>query len=289
MYRRPYWRRIMEKVEDYVTHGSNMQRRDAQDVVEEFTYELSKMRGRCLDVGSGPGYITKEMLLPMLPRDAEIVGADISQPMVNYARQKYSDERLSYIVLDIEASELPSDQVEQYDNVVSFYCLHWCNDMWRAFENIYKLLRPNGKALMMFLGYHCGFNAYLRIKQDPRYQSYVQDAGRYVPYFQRTMSKDVRASLRKMLEDVGFAILHCSKREKSYQYSAQSLKNHVIAVNPFIKRIPDDMKDEFVDHLVSEIMSQNVLIPLKSKNSQEEHGIVLRYDLLIAYVQKPVV
>lgn len=275
----------MEMVEDYVSEGSNMQRRDAQDVVEEFSFELSKMRGRCLDIGSGPGDITKEMLLPILPHDTEVVGADISQAMVNYARKYSDDKRLSYIVLDIE-TELPSDQVEQYDNAVSFYCLHWCNDIWRALENIYKLLRPNGKALMMFLGYHCGFNAYLRLKQNPRYQSYLQDARRYVPYFQRRMCKDVRASLRKMLEDVGFEILHCSKREKTYQYSKQSLKNHVCAVNPFIKRFPDDMKDEFVDNLISEIMSQNVLIPLKSKNSEQEY-IILKYDLLIAYVQKP--
>lgn len=52
-----------------------------------------------------------------------------------------------------------------------------------------------------------------------------KDARRYVPYFQRRMCKDIRASLRKMLEDVGFEILHCSKREKSYQYSKQSLKS----------------------------------------------------------------
>lgn len=139
----------MEMVEDYVSEGSTMQRRDAQEVVDEFSFELSKMRGRCLDIGSGPGDITKEMLLPILPHDAEVVGvwmkilitwsfltghlagADISQAMVNYARMKYSDDkRLSYIVLDIETSELPSDQVEQYNNVVSFYCLHWCNDIW---------------------------------------------------------------------------------------------------------------------------------------------------------------
>lgn len=31
-----------------------------------------------------------------------------------------------------------------------------------------------------------------------------------------------------MLEDVGFEILHCSKREKSYQYSKQSLKSKIL-------------------------------------------------------------
>ncbi|KYM78453.1 Putative methyltransferase 235L [Atta colombica] len=304
----------MEMVEDYVS-GSNMQRRDAQDVIDEFNCELSNMRGKCLDIGSGPGNITKELLLPILPHDAEVVGADISEAMVNYASQKYNDEkRLSFVILDIETSELPSDQVEQYDNAVSFYCLHWCNDIWRALQNIYKLLRPNGKALVMFLGYHSGFEAYLQLKQYPRYQSYLQaliikinktrltimltlnsnacilffkDACRYVPYFQRRMCKDVRASLRKMLEDVGFEILHCSKREKSYHYSKQSLKNHVCAVNPFMKRLPDDMKSEFIDNLLNEIMNQNVLIPLKSKSKSSQEYLILRYYLLIAYVQKP--
>lgn len=275
-------------VEDYVNEGSSMQRRDAEDVVQEFSYELSKMRGKVLDVGSGPGNFTKNILLPILPNDTEVVGADISETMVNYARKYSSDKRLSYVVLDIETSDLPSDQVGQYDNAVSFYCLHWCNDIWRAFDNVYKLLRQNGKAIMMFIGQHFGFEAYLRLKQNPRYQSYLQDAPRYVPYFQRRKCKDVRASLRKMLQEIGFEILHCSQREKSYQYSKQSLKNHVCAVNPFIKRMPDDLKGEFVDNLLSEIMSQNVLIPLQNKNDEEEY-VVLRYYLLIAYVQKPAV
>ncbi|KAL6260400.1 hypothetical protein P5V15_007927 [Pogonomyrmex californicus] len=271
----------MEMVKDYV-EGSTMQRRDAVDIIEEFSSELSKVQGKCLDIGSGPGDITKDLLLPLLPHDVEVVGADISQAMVNYARQNNNDERLSYIVLDIEG-RIPKEQIGQYDYVTSFYCLHWSKDLWRAFKNIYKLLRPNGKALVMFLGFHCGFEAYIRLGQNPRYEFYLQDARRYVPYFQRKMCKNMRASLRKMLEDIGFEILHCSKREKSYQYSNQSLKNHVLAVNPFIKRIPDNMKSEFVDNLISEILSQNVLTPLDSKNNE----LVLRYYLLIAYIKKP--
>jgi len=61
-------------------------------------------------------------------------GADVSQTMVNYARQKHSEKRLSYIVLDIETSELPNDQIGQYENIFSFNCLHWCNDMWYFFD-----------------------------------------------------------------------------------------------------------------------------------------------------------
>ncbi|KAL0109382.1 hypothetical protein PUN28_014452 [Cardiocondyla obscurior] len=273
------------EVENYMGGGSDMQHRDALDVVQEFSYELSKMSGKCLDIGSGPGDITKDMLLPMLGENAEIVGADVSQAMVNYARKNYCDsKRLSYMVLNIETSELPADQIGKYDNALSFYCLHWCNDLRRAFENIYKLLRPNGKALTMFIGRHGGFNAYTELQQVPKYRSYLQDAHLYVPYFQRRLCTDIRGSLREMLADIGFEILHCSTREKSYKYSQQSLKDHILAINPFLKRIPEDMKSDFINHLVYKVINKNALIPFK-KNVNDH--VILRYDLLIAYVQKP--
>jgi len=64
----------MEMAEDYVNKGNTMQRRDAQDIIDEFGTELKKMRGKCLDIGSGPGDITKKMLLPILPHDAKVIG-----------------------------------------------------------------------------------------------------------------------------------------------------------------------------------------------------------------------
>lgn len=67
-----------------------------------------------------------------------LLGADISQEMINYARKNYADKRLSYIIMDIE-SDLPSDEIEYYDNSVSFYCLHWCKDI-RYFLNIFYLM-----------------------------------------------------------------------------------------------------------------------------------------------------
>lgn len=61
--------------------------------------------------------------------------------------------------------------------------------------------------------------------------------------------------------------------------------DHVFAVNPFIHRVPNDMKEEFIDHLVNQIISHNGLIPFKNKDEQDK-DIVLRYYLMIAYVQK---
>lgn len=59
--------------------------------------------------------------------------------MINYARNCNSDERISYIVLDIETSHLPNDEIEKYHNAVSFYCLHWCNDIWYIYIYIFNI------------------------------------------------------------------------------------------------------------------------------------------------------
>ncbi|XP_017755919.1 PREDICTED: juvenile hormone acid O-methyltransferase [Eufriesea mexicana] len=276
----------MFMVDEYV-NASMVQYRDALDVIEEFKKEMSEMKGKCIDVGCGPGNVTKNLILPKLSPEAELVGVDISRPMIDHARQKYLDEkRLSFLQLDIEASALPSKELARYSNVLSFYCLHWCQNSRRAFENVYKLLRPGGKALVMFLAWNDGFDAYVRVHENPRYKAYMEDADQFVPFFQRC--KDSRAALRKMLDDIGFEILHCSRREKSFVYqNMEALKSHIIAVNPFISRIPDHLKEEFEDVVVREVASRKILFPNKNDNGQQEYSILDRYHILVAYVKKP--
>lgn len=54
---------------------------------------------------------------------------DISKPMIEYAKKMYQDdERLSFQLLDIETMDLPKDTFDQFNNVLSFYCLHWCQN-----------------------------------------------------------------------------------------------------------------------------------------------------------------
>ncbi|XP_034173702.1 juvenile hormone acid methyltransferase isoform X1 [Osmia lignaria lignaria] len=277
----------MYMVEEY-ENASKSQYRDALEIIEEFEKEMSEMKGKCIDIGCGPGDVTKRLILPRLSSDAVLVGADISKPMIDRAKQKYQDEkRLSFLQLDIEAAVLPNEEIGQFSNALSFYCFHWCQNTWRAFENVYKLLRPGGKALIMFLAWNNGFDAYVKLHENPRYKPYMQDVDRYVPFFQRC--KDSRAALRKMLEGIGFEILHCSKREKSFVYeNMEILKNHTIAVNPFIPRIPDDLRQEFEDAIVREIASRKILFPNKTNNDQQEYSILDRYHILVAYIKKPI-
>lgn len=61
----------------------------------------------------------------------------------------------------------------------------------------------------------------------------------------------------------------------------------MIAVNPFISRIPDHLKEEFENVVVREVASQKILFPNKNDNGQQEYSILDRYHILVAYVKKP--
>lgn len=63
----------MDTVEEYM-EAHDMQRQDALEVIEEFSDEIAKMRGKCIDIGCGPGSVTRQLLLPKLPADASVVG-----------------------------------------------------------------------------------------------------------------------------------------------------------------------------------------------------------------------
>lgn len=63
----------MDNVEEYIK-ANDLQTRDACDVIEEFTDEIYRMRGRCIDIGCGPGTFSKNFLLPKLHPDSILIG-----------------------------------------------------------------------------------------------------------------------------------------------------------------------------------------------------------------------
>lgn len=45
-----------------------------QQIINEFDDELAVMSGKCMDIGCGPGDITKNILLEALASDAKMIG-----------------------------------------------------------------------------------------------------------------------------------------------------------------------------------------------------------------------
>lgn len=63
----------MYMAEEY-ENASSFQYVDAKDIVEEFEKELAQLKGKCVDIGCGPGVVTADLLLRRLSPEAELLG-----------------------------------------------------------------------------------------------------------------------------------------------------------------------------------------------------------------------
>lgn len=108
---------------------NGLQRNDAIFVLDNY-FGLLKWKNdgeeAVLDIGCGSGDITEGLLLPVLPKKfAKLVGVDLSEEMVEFARSQCKNNKIFYHQLDLLSEEMPVDFEENFDHVFSFYCLHW--------------------------------------------------------------------------------------------------------------------------------------------------------------------
>ena len=84
-----------------------------------------------LDAGCGTGQVT-EMLRARLPR-GEVVALDGSASMIERARERLGDDRVTYVVADLQRP-IPID--EPVDAVLSTATFHWVLDHDALFRNL---------------------------------------------------------------------------------------------------------------------------------------------------------
>ena len=70
-------------------------------------------------------------------------------------KKKFYQTRLSSLILRVR------------DNKIMFI-------FRKVFDNIYQILRPGGKALVLFLASNSGFDAYLDVAKNPKYKTYME-------------------------------------------------------------------------------------------------------------------
>ncbi len=150
---REYW-----EAEACGTHGVDAERftRDYFDRIEARRYQLepfirdfaefSRWRGqRGLEVGVGAA----TDFLQFVRAGADMVGVDLTDAAVEHARHRGAVYGFpSLAVHRANAEQLPFAG-ETFDFVYSWGVIHHSADTWRAFDEIYRVVRPGGTIKIM--------------------------------------------------------------------------------------------------------------------------------------------
>jgi SAM-dependent methyltransferase len=104
-------------------------------------------RGKILEVGSGPGWVT-EILLAL---GYEVDALEPSEDMIAIARERVDSARRHYHLEDAARAEFHADALETcrlagdaYDAVIFHAALHHIVDEGKALAQCFRLLRPGG-------------------------------------------------------------------------------------------------------------------------------------------------
>jgi SAM-dependent methyltransferase len=98
---------------------------------------------RAIDLGCGTGQLTR-FLADHVP---EVIGVDLAEPMIEYARRQRHHPHVTYFVRDL--CEVTPDRDGHFDFVVSYHTLHHVPDLESALRGIRALLAPGGQVLLV--------------------------------------------------------------------------------------------------------------------------------------------
>jgi SAM-dependent methyltransferase len=100
-----------------------------------------------LDIGCGTGLTTREAARAAAP--GHVVGVDVSERMIERARQLTADERLNNVRYELgDAQVYPFDPVG-FDVAISRFGTMFFSEPAAAFTNIAAALRPGGRLVML--------------------------------------------------------------------------------------------------------------------------------------------
>ena len=106
---------------------------------------INRSRGRVLEVGVGTG-----LSLPAYGRHLEIVGIDLSPEMLEKARERIAEERLTNItgLYEMDAAELKFHDAS-FDTVVAMYVMTVVPDPEKVMRELARVCRHGGEVIIV--------------------------------------------------------------------------------------------------------------------------------------------
>lgn len=112
-----------------------------------------------VDVGCGPGNFTRAMAA-MAGESGSVIAIDLQQEMLRHAQEKCKNNRSAAPITWHQCEADTLGIAASADFVLSFYMVHEVPDQDRLFREVYALLRPGGKYLVIEPVFHVTSKAF---------------------------------------------------------------------------------------------------------------------------------
>ncbi|CAH1108124.1 unnamed protein product [Psylliodes chrysocephalus] len=213
------------------TNSSNFCLIETQFHLKKYRHFLNwKPNESILEVGFASGYNSSQSLQPILPKDyKEFVATDISDVMIDYAREHCDIPKSKFYQMDIGGS-IDEKFWERFDHVFSFIVMHLVKNPSKAFNNIHKMLKLGGMAFLTFFDKIPCDSMFDELSRHPKWSKYGQE-DMISSYF---YSSNPEEEYKKDLEAAGFKNYVFEVEKGSYNFSSEQecngeviLKNHI--------------------------------------------------------------
>nr|XP_018901041.1 PREDICTED: juvenile hormone acid O-methyltransferase-like [Bemisia tabaci] len=217
-----------------------------------------------LDVGCGPGDVTRHVLYPWLPENANktVLGVDVSPVMKDLGNKKFGHPDVFFETFDISSKNLAVITEDEkfrdgFTKIFSFHVFHWIDDLELAFENVYKLLRPGGQVLLTFPVSRQYQRLYKQMQEREPWSKMLKGAHREIPnYF---LNGDPITEFLSIVTKVGFKVVSCKLITTHDEFpSIEALKKLVGSLDIHFNKIPTNLRGQYLEECI-EIMRQKNL------------------------------
>lgn len=233
-----YW--DSQLVRAYV-HNSDLQRRWAWSFLASKVRQLNGDES-ILDIGCGDGKITAD--ISKYAPSGTVLGIDPSMQMLEWAKKQYC--LLEYPNLNFkEGGFLEPNTSELFDVIISNCALQHCSNQIRAFENLAKLLKPNGKLWLMIPA--------LDNEAWKQARKTLQTSAKWLCYWQNILPRKFLTigEYTELLKGAGFSLKRIEKIQTRDPFiDREEFLNFLSGTFP--PAVPSDMAIEFYNELIDE-------------------------------------
>ena len=225
-----------------------------------------KSDAKIIDIGCGCGATTLEIAKKIT--QGEILGVDISEPMLDKATETAKEMSLSNISFEVKDVQMDVMPQNYFDIAFSRFGVMFFEDPFEAFKNIHSSLKEDG-----LLSFVCWQNASLNPWQSLSIQVIKEflDLPAPAPKSPGPFAFEDKTYLEEILRESGFKGLETlDNQEDIVMFSGKSIREaceDYLTINPVVTEMLKNSKPELTEEILEALV-------IKFSNFHQNDGLL---------------